>query len=826
MHHASRSLVLARPGARTAATAAKTVPRDLGKWSRPAGIELDSTSNPTVSPNVSKWARPASLPSSNSAVKRPFPGSQRRARVPQDHFNKRGSNEAQSNRNTPVAETKAKLAQQDPDSERQTPSGQSHPQGASASYTPIHNLSHPVDRGSSTNRKFGPNKARSKGIGQKDSRDDNRWRSREQSLPSKKDNSANDLRTAKAKKPKEAAPKPPKQITPDVFIPTVVSVGNLAKLLNIRLDRLQRKMHQVGMEGESSYDYMLNSEYASLIAMEFNRNPVVNDEAAFDIFAPPEPADRSTLPLRPPVVTIMGHVDHGKTTLLDTLRSSSVAAGEAGGITQHIGAFSVEVPNSDPSSSTSHRTITFLDTPGHAAFSAMRARGASATDVVVLVVAADDGIMPQTKEVLDLVKKEDDKVALIVAINKVDKPGADPAEVENQLLAESVQLETFGGDIPVVHVSGLTGQGLPQLVETISAVAEMRDLRAENSGVVQGHVLESKIDKGLGPVATVLIHRGKLTPGTHLICGTTHCRVRLLTSPTGSSVKSVGPGSAAVVTGWKQVPNAGDEVLSGSESDIKRAITNRIRKAELEATLRDLDSINEARRTEREARESEGQAEEDSKPAEEAKKELRLLIKGDVSGTVEAVAGSLQGIGNHLTGVKIISTGVGPVTESDVHRAKASDAMIVAFSVNTPRSVRNEAKAKEVEIIESDIIYRLMDDIKDRVLKLLPALIETRVTGEATVTQIFEIKLKAKQTKKIAGCSVTNGAINKTRKARVIRGGETIHSGTIETLRHLKADMTEVSKGLECGIAFERWDELQPGDMIQVFQEIEAKRTL
>ncbi|KAI0687126.1 initiation factor 2 [Cytidiella melzeri] len=676
----------------------------------------------------------------------------------------------------------------------------------------------------SATRKFGENKPKTKGLSQReDTKRRGRPEGREQDSLSRRDDYTG---TFRVKKKKEAVFKVVKKVSPDVFIPSVVSVGNLAKLLNIRLDRLQHKMVQVGMKAESSYDYILNAEYASLIAMEFNRNPVVNDEAAFDIFAPPECTDRSALPVRPPVVTIMGHVDHGKTTLLDTLRSTSVAAGEAGGITQHIGAFSVDVPNQDPSSSTSHRSITFLDTPGHAAFSAMRARGASVTDVVVLVVAADDGIMPQTREVLELVRKEQDNVALIVAINKMDKPGVDAEEIEKALLAEDVQLETFGGDVPVVHVSGLTGQGLPQLVETISLVAEMRDLRAEDSGTVQGYVLESKVDKGLGPVATVLIRRGQLTPATHLVCGTTHCKVRLLTSPHGTSVKTVGPGAAVVVTGWKDVPNAGEEVISGSESDIKRAISNRLRKAELEATLKDLDSINETRRTEREARETEGQEEQTQKPVEETKKELKLMIKGDVSGTVEAVAGSLQGIGNHLTGVKIIATGVGPVTESDVMRAKASEATIVAFSVKTPRPVQSEAKVQEVPIIESDIIYRLMDEIKDRVLKLLPPLIETRVSGEATVMQLFEIKLKAKQVKKIAGCSVINGAINKTRKARVVRDGKTIHSGTIETLKHLKADMTEVSKGLECGIAFAGWDELQPGDVVQVFQEVEAVRTL
>lgn len=615
-----------------------------------------------------------------------------------------------------------------------------------------------------------------------------------------------------------------KKVTADVFIPSLISVGNLARLLNVRLDRLQRRMTQVGMGEETSYDHVLTAEYASLIAMEFNRNPVVNDEAAFDIYPPPLTADRASLPSRPPVVTIMGHVDHGKTTLLDTLRSSSVAKGEAGGITQHIGAFSVPVPHAD---SNGQRTITFLDTPGHAAFSAMRARGASVTDIVVLVVAADDGIMPQTREVLELVKKEGNKVGLVVAINKIDRPGADVSRVENSLLAEGVQLETFGGDIPVVHVSGLTGQGLPDLVETISTVAEVQDIRAEQTGPIQGYVLESRVDKGLGPVATVLILRGQLTPGANMISGAAHGKVRLLKSPAGESMKLVGPGDAALVSGWKELPKAGDEVLQGTENEIKRALANRSRKADIEATIQDAEAINESRRAEREHREKE----EEEGPSvahsqEDQKKELRLVIKGDVSGTVEAVSGAVQGIGNHLAGVKVIATGVGEVSESDVMRAKAVDGLVVAFSVNTPRPVRAIAASQGVTILESRIIYALMDEVKKNVIDLLPTTTEHRVTGEATVLQLFDIHLKAKQTMKVAGCRVTNGTVEKNKKARVVRDGETVFEGNLETLKHLKRDITEANKGLECGMAFEGWDDLREGDIIKTYQEVVKPGTL
>ncbi|EJF66017.1 initiation factor 2 [Dichomitus squalens LYAD-421 SS1] len=577
-------------------------------------------------------------------------------------------------------------------------------------------------------------------------------------------------------------------------------------------------MARVGMESEASHDHMLTSEYASLLALEFNRNPVVNDEAAFDIYPPPPHPEPTTLPERPPVVTIMGHVDHGKTTLLDTLRSTSVAKGEAGGITQHIGAFSVPVPASG-SSSGSTRTITFLDTPGHAAFSAMRARGASVTDIVVLVVAADDGIMPQTREVLDLVKNS--KVGLVVAINKVDKPGADITKVEHALLAEGVQLETFGGDIPSVPVSGLTGQGLDQLVETISALAEMQDLRAEREGMIQGYVLESKVTKGLGPTGTVLVLRGNLKPGQHLICGTTSAKVRLLSDSNGKPVKVAYPGMAVTVSGWKELPNAGDEVLTGSESDIKKALTNRARKAEMEAALVDLEAINEHRRTEREKREAEEDTDKPKTASEpQGPKELRLVIKGDVSGSVEAVVNALEVIGNDVARTKIIATGVGDVTESDIMRAKAAEGMVIAFSVKVPRVVENEAASQHVPIVSSSIIYKLMDTVTQKVIELLPPIVEKRVTGEATVLQLFDISLKGKKTTQVGGCRVTNGVVDKSKLARVVRNGEIIHEGRLDALKQHKKDVVEVGKGIECGMNLADFNDLRVGDIVEMYEEV------
>ncbi|KAH8117297.1 initiation factor 2 [Phellopilus nigrolimitatus] len=579
------------------------------------------------------------------------------------------------------------------------------------------------------------------------------------------------------------------------------------------------------MESQSSYDHMLSADDASLLAMEFNRNPLVDDEAAFDIYASPPHPDYASLPRRPPVVTIMGHVDHGKTTLLDTLRSSAVAKGEAGGITQHIGAFSVPVPGVSASSDIPD-TITFLDTPGHAAFSAMRARGAQVTDIIVLVVAADDGVMPQTKEIINLIKNDRGKAGVVVAINKVDKQGADIDKVMTALWAEGIELEVMGGDIPSVEVSGLTGHGLDTLIETISLVAEMQDIRAEADGPAHGYVLESKVQKGLGNTATVLLLRGKLTPSSHIISGTTFAKIRQLMDSQGETVKSSTPGSAVIVTGWKMLPSAGDEVLQGKENDVKRAVENRLRQASLEATLGDAEAINASRRQEREEREQRAQntlEEAAHAPVMKAMgpKELRLIIKGDVSGSVEALAAAVEGIGNKDAITKVVSTGVGEVGESDVMLARAAEGMIVAFSVNVSRIADQAAAQNSIPVFSSKIIYSVLDEVKARIIKLLPPIIEKRVTGEANVLQLFDINGKGRSIIKVAGCRVSNGIVEKDKHVRVLRNGETIHEGTLSTLRILKRDVTEVKKGLECGMNLSGFDDLRNGDLIQFFQRLE-----
>ncbi|CAE6460761.1 unnamed protein product [Rhizoctonia solani] len=624
----------------------------------------------------------------------------------------------------------------------------------------------------------------------------------------------------------------------DVYIPTAISVSNLARLLNLRIGRLQDRMYAVGME-DTAYDHILTSDDASLLAMEFGFNPVIDEDAAFDIYPEHPHPDPSSLPLRPPVVTIMGHVDHGKTTLLDTLRSASVAAGEAGGITQHIGAFSVPLKNASQSSN-APKTVTFLDTPGHAAFSAMRARGAGVTDIVVLVVAADDGVMPQTREVIELTKGGEGGVQLVVAINKCDKPGVDTDKVKRALLAEGVQLEEFGGDIPSVEVSGLTGQGLDTLVETLSTLAEMAELRAEVDLRAHGRVLESRIDKGRGPVATVLIQRGTLKSGSSIVAGTAWARVRQMTDDKNRPVKLAKPGDAVTIAGWKEVPAAGDEVLQADrEDDAKKAIANRKRVMETRALAEDVEKINEKRRLDKVLEEQERGAEaaangnlvsdavpEAVQPSEPDVKELKLIIKGDVSGSIEAVAGALCGIGNKIARVKIVSQTVGDVSESDIARAKAVDGMVVGFNVSTSPKIQQLASQQGVPLLSENIIYKLMDEIKKRVIALLPVTYEQRVLGEATVQEIFTIALKGKATMNIAGCRVTNGIIGKHAKVRVMRDGTEVYNGTIETLKQQKKDMTEMRKGNECGMSFSNFEELKAGDHIQTYEVFEKPGVL
>lgn len=721
---------------------------------------------------------------------------------------------------------------------------------------------------------------------------------RNQSHPSAADTGphthASDLDRAPAARIK---PKLLPKLERNIFLPSVISVVMLATRMEKKLRAVQQVMTDLGMQ-DTRPDLMLKFEDAEMIAAELNVVAIPNKDASFDIYPRPPPSSpeaAAACPLRPPVVTIMGHVDHGKTTLLDKLRSTSVAQGEAGGITQHIGAFSVPISGREQDRGKKKgykgiQTITFLDTPGHAAFTAMRSRGAMVTDIVVLVVAADDGVMPQTREVIQLVKNANadmdssdagqQAVQLVVALNKVDKPDADPERVKRELLAAGVELEELGGDIPCVHVSGKTGKGLDELEETVATLAELADLRAERVGLPEGYVIESKVDKSRGNVATVLIKRGVLEKSSCVVAGTAWCKVRQILHSSGRPLAKALPGDPVLVTGWRELPTAGDMLLGGSdEQSCKKATENRKQLLKQKRLMEDVEQINEARRVKAELEEAEARREfeerrrrraarlaaDDGKdpmavlaaldgnaPAVDAdaeaelveqdstdgatgeastRKLLNVIVKADFSGTVEAVVGAISSIGNAEAGVKIVSATVGEPSESDVAKAAALSATIIGFNVTPSKSVLQSAARAQpnpVPIIVSDVIYRLMETVSSHVSALLPPLTEARVHGEATVSQIFDINVKGKTYKKIAGCKVTNGTIAKSNSVRVLRGTarEEVYRGKLDEFKHLKKDVVEMRKGTECGMSFEGWQELQVGDVVQCFSEVEVARSL
>ncbi|KAI8350151.1 translation initiation factor IF-2 [Blakeslea trispora] len=585
----------------------------------------------------------------------------------------------------------------------------------------------------------------------------------------------------------------------DVFIPEIINVANLSRVLGIRLEQLIRTMEELEM-GNASHDRMLNAEESSLIAMQLDMNPIVDSRQSLDLYPRSASVDPSQLVDRPPIVTIMGHVDHGKTTLLDTLRKTSVAAGEAGGITQHIGAFSVELPSS--------KTITFLDTPGHAAFSAMRQRGAQVTDIVVLVVAADDGVMPQTQEAIRHAQAAN--VPIVVAINKCDKPGVDPSRVKQELTRYNVHLEEIGGDVPCVEVSGLTGKNLDQLEETIITLSEILELKAERNNGAEGVVIESQIEKGRGNVATVLVQRGTLTPGSVIVAGRTWCKVRSMTDHQGKAVKAATPGMPVKVIGWKDVPSAGDEMLTAKDEGLaKTVVDNRVARHQREQQLRDLEVINDKRRIQREQLEQERMAEkaykkemymyqrglidtlpdslnkrlyalqeqkEDEKP-EDNMLELRAVVKGDVSGTVEAVVDCLSGLQNKQIRVKVVHSSVGNITEGDVQLAAACEGQVIGFNVRADKRIQAEAAKIGVPVKSYSIIYKLLEDVKDELSDMLPPIISTQVVGEAALLQVFDINTKGRETRPVAGCRVTNGSIQRNGRVRIVRDKETIWEG-------------------------------------------------
>jgi translation initiation factor IF-2 len=496
---------------------------------------------------------------------------------------------------------------------------------------------------------------------------------------------------------------------------------------------------------------------------------------------------------RPPVVTIMGHVDHGKTSLLDFIRKANVAAKEHGGITQHIGAYQVELPTGK---------ITFLDTPGHAAFTNMRARGAQVTDIAILVVAADDGIMPTTKEAIQHAKAA--KVPIIVAVNKIDRPNANPDRVLQQLPEFDIIPEAYGGQTITCNVSAVTGEGIPHLLEMILLQAEVMDLRADPKTTLKGTVIEAKLERGRGPVATVLVQDGTLRVGDALVVGQTYGRIKAMNDYKGAKITEAPPSTPVEILGLDQVPQAGDKIEWYPDERAARAVAEgRVqddRAKNLLVKPRGL-TLGDFR----------------NRMQDEGLKSLNLVIKADVQGSVEAVKGMLQQIRNEEVETNIVLSGVGGVTKADVDLAAASDAIIVGFNVKSDGEGKKEAEKRKVEIRTYTIIYELIEDIEAAAKGMLKPRFEEESLGTAEIRIRFQFSRKGI----IAGSYVTDGKLTRTAECRVKRGRDLVYTGSIATLRHLKDDVREVTAGMECGITFENWTDFKEGDVVDAFQMVQ-----
>jgi translation initiation factor IF-2 len=543
----------------------------------------------------------------------------------------------------------------------------------------------------------------------------------------------------------------------------------------------------------------LDFDQIELIASEFGFQAVREDEYAAELATeqPAEPAEK--LVPRPPIVTIMGHVDHGKTSLLDYVRKANVVAGESGGITQHIGAYHVTLPGD--------KHITFLDTPGHEAFTAMRARGAQVTDIVVLVIAADDQVMPQTIEAISHARNAG--VPLVVAINKVDLPTANIPKVKQDLLQQQVVLEEFGGTVLSSEISAKKGTGVDQLLEKILLQSELLDLKANPEGAAHATVLEATLDPGKGPLATVLVQRGTLHAGDNFICGKFSGRVRAMTDERGKPVKEATPSFPVQILGFEGVPAAGDTFLVVADATEAREIAQKRQRLEREAQNR------------RGARS--GSLEDFSRALKEgAVTQLKIIIKADQGGPAEALADALAQLSTAEVRVEVVHRGVGAITESDVLLAKASGAIILGFHVRPDANARTTAEREGVDVRTYRIIYEAVEDVRTALEGLLKPEQREQVLGEAEVLQLFKVS----KVGTIAGCMVRSGTIARTGKVRVVRDGTLIYTGALSSLKRFKDDVKEVREGLECGIGIENFNDLKVGDRIEAFRVDEIKRTL
>jgi translation initiation factor IF-2 len=603
-------------------------------------------------------------------------------------------------------------------------------------------------------------------------------------------------RTQRLKGVTSAEPK--EKLVREVTIPEAITIQDLANRMSERaVDVIRLLMKQGQM---ATINDVIDADTAQLIAEEMGHSvrrvaEADVEEGLFDVADDP-----AQLQARAPVVTVMGHVDHGKTSLLDAIRSSDVAAGEAGGITQHIGAYQVTAP--------SGAKITFIDTPGHAAFTAMRARGAKVTDIVVLVVAADDGVMPQTVEAIHHAKAA--KVPIIVAINKIDKPDAKPDRVRTDLLQHEIQVESMGGEVVDVEVSATKKTNIDKLLEMLGLQAEILDLKANPNRPAEGTVIEAKLDRGRGPVATVLIQRGTLHPGDIVVAGAEWGRVRALVSDTGRPVPSAGPSTPVEVLGFSGTPDAGDRLaVVDSEARAREVTDYRARQKREKTAARATGMRGSLEQMMAQAKTS-------------GRKEFPLVIKADVQGSLEAIIGALDKLGTDEVAARVLHAGVGGISESDVTLAEASGVPIIAFNVRANKEAREAAERAGIEIRYYNIIYDLVDDVKKAMSGLLPPTLRETMLGNAQILEIFKVS----KVGNIAGCKVTDGIVERGANVRLIRDNVVIHEGKLSQLKRFKDDVREVGAGMECGMAFENYQDMRQGDVIECYRVEQIQRSL
>ncbi|MDG6777888.1 translation initiation factor IF-2 [Thiomicrorhabdus sp. zzn3] len=618
--------------------------------------------------------------------------------------------------------------------------------------------------------------------------------------------SEDNLRRLKKRKSQQPAAKKPVQsehgfqkptapVVREVKVPESIKLSELAEQMAVKAGEVIKFM-MMNLGTMATINQVLDQETAMLIVEEMGHKPVAYNEVTIEDEVTSQEYHGETVH-RSPVVTIMGHVDHGKTSLLDYIREAKVAHGEAGGITQHIGAYHVD---------TDKGGVTFIDTPGHAAFTAMRARGAKVTDVVVIVVAADDGVMPQTKEAIQHARASG--VGIVVAVNKMDKETANPERVKQEMVAEEVVPEDWGGDVQFVPVSAKTGMGIDELLDAISLEAEMLELEAPTEGHAKGVVIESRLDKGRGPVATVLVQSGTLKKGDIALCGMEYGRVRALVSDSGELVDSAGPSIPVEILGLSGVPAAGDEMITVDNE----------RKAREAATFRQ-GKFKELKIARQQKAKLDNMF---NKMAEGDVKSINIVLKADVQGSIEAIADALTKLSTDEVKVNIVSTGVGGISETDANLAIASDALVVGFNVRADATAKRLIDSEGIGLKYYSVIYEIVDEVKRAIEGKMAPDFKEEIVGVAEVRDVF----KAPKIGMIAGCIVSEGTVKRNNPIRVLRDNVVIYEGVLESLRRFKDDVMEVNKGIECGIGVKDYNDVKVGDQIECYERVEVKRTL